>query len=200
MEIRALFLDVGGVLLTNGWDTALRRKMIDHFQLDGELVDQRHRLVFDTFETGRMTLDEYLRWTIFFEPRTFTIEEFKEMMLGAARPFTPMINLVRQLKEQFGLQTIVISNEGRELAEDRYERFSFREFIDCYVVSSFVQCKKPCFEIYQYGLDFGQLSPEEVIYIDDRPLLAGIAQSYGFHTIAHKDAESTKAFCLQLLS
>ncbi len=57
-EIKTLFLDIGGVLLTNGWDHNSRQKAIEYFKLDGDEMNERHHLTFDTFEEGKLTLNE----------------------------------------------------------------------------------------------------------------------------------------------
>ncbi|MGZ3535999.1 MAG: HAD family phosphatase, partial [Thermodesulfobacteriota bacterium] len=83
----ALFLDVGGVLLTNGWDRSMRKLAAEAFGLDGNEVDDRHHLTFDTYELGKLTLDEYLGRMVFYKERRFSKEEFKEFMFAQSRPF-----------------------------------------------------------------------------------------------------------------
>ncbi len=57
----ALFLDVGGVLLTNGWDRSMRQRAAETFKLDYDEMDERHHLTFDTYEEGKLSLNEYLK-------------------------------------------------------------------------------------------------------------------------------------------
>src|SRR5580692_3785417 len=125
-SIAHLFTDVGGVLLTNGWDSALRHRTADHFGLSAAQVaqmDERHHLTYDTYESGKMGLDAYLDRILFYEPRGFTREQVIEFVLGEARAFPEMINLVCRLKARYGIKVAVVSNEGRELTADRIRRF-----------------------------------------------------------------------------
>jgi putative hydrolase of the HAD superfamily len=69
--IRAIFWDVGGVLLTNAWDRSERAEALKHFGLDPEEFQSRHEMVVSSFERGKITLDEYLDRTVFYRPRPF---------------------------------------------------------------------------------------------------------------------------------
>ena len=77
-----LFLDIGGVILSNGWDHQLREKAAKKFGLDFMEMNQRHALTFDTYEIGKITLDEYLNRVVFYVSRSFSHEDFKEFMFG----------------------------------------------------------------------------------------------------------------------
>ncbi len=98
IEITTLFLDIGGVLLTNGWDRKARRRAAETFQLDGEEMDERHHLTFDTYEEGKLTLNEYLNRVVFHKERPFSLEDFRHFMFAQSRPLPEMIELVCRLK------------------------------------------------------------------------------------------------------
>ena len=152
-RITTLFLDIGGVLLTNGWDTALRKKTAEQFGVDYEELDHRHRVTYDTYEQGKMPLETYLRQIIFFEPRNYTTADVTRFVLEQAKPYQDTIDLVRRLKAVYGLRIAVVSNEGREIAEDRIARFRLKEFVDFFIVSAFVHFRKPDLDIYRLALD-----------------------------------------------
>jgi putative hydrolase of the HAD superfamily len=114
-----LFLDVGGVLGTNGWDSRARRNAADRFGLDFDEMEQRHHLTFDTYEVGKLSLREYLDRVVFCRPCSFTHDDFRAFMFEQSQPDVPMIELVRQLKSRHGLRITVVSNEGRELTLHR---------------------------------------------------------------------------------
>ncbi len=189
----SLFLDVGGVLLTNGWDRHMREEASKLFNLDYEEINKRHGLLFDTYEIGKLSLDDYIKGMVFYEPRSFSIEQFKQFMFEQSKPYDDMLNLVRRVKLEKGMQVVVVSNEGRELMHNRIEKFKMKEFVDIFVVSSFVGLRKPDKEIYRLAFDLAQVKPEQVIYIDDRPLLAELGQQLGMKAIEHRSFEQTKA-------
>jgi putative hydrolase of the HAD superfamily len=190
--IEALFVDIGGVLLTNGWDQEMRREAARRFELDYEDMNERHHLTFDTYEEGKLSLDSYLDRTVFHRKRAFTREEFKVFMYAQSRPLPEMIDLVRGLKRRHGLKVAAISNEGRELTLHRVGTFGLGEFIDFFVSSCFVHMRKPDADMYRMALDCAQVAPETAIYVDDRPLFVEVARSLDLGGVVHVDAETTR--------
>ena len=192
-SITTLFLDVGGVLGTNGWDRQARERAAKQFNLDRAEVDERHHLTFDTYEEGKLSLDEYLSRTIFYEPRPFTRDEFKTFMFAQSEPYPQVIELVRSLKTRYHLKVAVVSNEGRELMTHRIPKFGLIEFVDFFVVSSFVHFRKPDADIFSIALDIAQVPPAQVAYLEDRAMFVDVAKSLGIHGIQHLNHESTRA-------
>jgi putative hydrolase of the HAD superfamily len=189
--IRALFLDVGGVMLTNGWDRNVRRKTAEHFKLDVDELESRHHLTFDTYEVGKITFDTFLDRTVFYRPRNFSRDEFKQYVYGLAQPLPGMIELFTRLKAKHDLKIAVVSNEGRELMYDRVARFNLKSLVDFFVVSSFVHLRKPDTDIYTLALDVAMLEPKQVAYIDDRAMLVEVASTLGIIGIQHTTYEAT---------
>jgi putative hydrolase of the HAD superfamily len=192
--ISILFLDIGGVLLTNAWDNNIRKNAADKFGLNYDEMNERHHLTFDTYEEGKLNLDEYLNRIVFYQQRPFSREEFKGFMFAQSQPFPEMIELVRRLKAQYGLRVAAVSNEGRELNNYRVQHFKLGTIIDFFISSSFVHYRKPDADMYRIALDIAQVIPQQVVYIDDRPMFVEVAQSLGIQGIIHKDYQSTRKF------
>jgi len=190
---RALFVDIGGVLLTNGWDHGMRRAAAERFDLDYEEMNERHHLTFDTYEEGKLSLDQYLDRVVFFQERPFSREDFIEHMHDQSRPHEEMLDLVRRVKQRHGLKITAVSNEGRELTEHRVRRFQLDSLIDFFVSSCFVHLRKPDEDIYRLALDCTQVRPEETLYVDDRPLFVQVAGGMGIDGIVHEEAGATRA-------
>jgi len=191
-SITTLFLDIGGVLLTNGWDRKARRLAAETFALDCDEMDERHHLTFDTYEEGKLSLEEYLTRVVFYEERPFSREEFRAFMFAQSRPFPEMIELVRQVKARHGLKVAVVSNEGRELNEHRIREFQLGTFIDFFISSSFVHYRKPDADIYRIALDIAQVEPAQVVYLEDRPMFVEVARGLGINGIVHNGCETTR--------
>ena len=192
LAITTLFVDVGQVLLTNGWDRGMRRSAAEIFKLDYAEMDERHHLTFDTYEQGKLSLDTYLKRTVFYEERPFTYGEFKEFMFDQSRPYPEMIGLICGLKGRYKLKTAAVSNEGRELTQHRVKTFGLTNFIDYFVSSCFVHIRKPDEDIFRIALDLSNASPHEVLYVDDRAMFVEVAEGLGFRGLHHKGYESTK--------
>jgi putative hydrolase of the HAD superfamily len=191
--ITHLFTDLGGVLLTNGWDRGLRKLVASNFNIDAAEMDERHHLTYDTYEAGKISLSEYLRRVVFWEARSFTEQQVVDFMLEQARCFPEMIDMYKRIKAENGLRVVVVSNEGRELTADRIRRFKLKEFVDIFVVSSYVHFRKPDEDIFRIALDVAQAEPGQVVYVDDRHMFAEVASRLGMREIWHRDYASTRA-------
>lgn len=189
--IKALFLDIGGVVLTNGWDHALRRQACEVFGLDFKELDDRHHHTFDTFESGKITFYEYLQRVVFYQPRSFSVEEFRAYICSQWKAFPEMIDFFKGIKDRYGLKVLAVSNEGRELTTERIRQFHLSELFDFFLVSSFVHLRKPDTDLYQLALDCAQVDPEEAVYIDDLAMFVQVAQTLRINAIHHTNREHT---------
>jgi HAD superfamily hydrolase (TIGR01509 family) len=190
--IRTLFLDVGGVLLTNGWDHHARRRAVAEFNLEWDEFEPRHQLNFATYEEGKLTVEEYLNRTVFYAKRAFSREEFWDFMTAQSQPYPEMLDLAARLKSRYGLKIAVVSNEARELNEYRIRTFKLDALVDCFVSSCFVHFRKPDLDIFRLALDIAQTPPERIVYIENTPLFVQVAEGLGIRSILHTDCESTR--------
>jgi putative hydrolase of the HAD superfamily len=191
--ITAFFVDVGGVLLTNGWDHHARRRAVKNFKLDWTEIEERHALNFETHEEGRMTLEEYLDRVVFYEKRPFTRAQFRSFMCAQSKPYIEMLKLVARLKTQHELKIAVVSNESRELNAYRIRKFKMDAFVDCFISSCFVGLRKPDVEMFRLAVDISQTPLEQVVYIENTPMFVQIAEDLGIRSILHTDYKSTCA-------
>lgn len=200
MTIKTLFLDVGGVLLTNGWDGALRKKAAEAFQLDFDLMESKHRQIFDDFERGEITLEEYIKFITYGKPGS-VVAELEKFIFTSVRPYFDMIELIEYYKNVANVKILLLSNEGAEIAKNRFKQFpQIVDFSDAYVVSGFVGYRKPDLRIYTLALGVVQEEPAEILYIDDRMSNLEPAKNMGIHTICHKDYATTSQSLKQFFS
>jgi FMN phosphatase YigB (HAD superfamily) len=197
ISISTLFVDIGGVLLTNGWDHLARKQAAKDFNLDWAEMEDRHQLNFATYEEGKLTLKEYLDRVVFYRKRLFTHAEFRRFMLLQSKSFPEMIGLVKCLKAIYGLKVIVVSNEARELNEYRIRKFKLCTFVDAFISSCFIHVRKPDAEIFRLALDISQASTRTSLYIDNTLMFVQIAEGLGMKGIHHMDYQST---CSKLAS
>jgi len=188
----ALFSDIGGVIGTNGWDTAIRLRVSRHFHCNIEEIQSRHHLLFDSYERGFLTFDEYLRKLFFAQPRDFTLEEVREYAYTESVPWPENIAFLHRVKQINQLKLALISNEGEGLTEYRVKKFGLSQLADFVVFSHFVHMRKPDLEIWKLALKLAQVEAAESIYIDDRELFAEIAADLGFTAIRHVSLEDTR--------
>jgi putative hydrolase of the HAD superfamily len=185
-SIRALFWDIGGVLLTNAWDHQERDLAVEHFLLSKPEFEARHKELVTAFEEGKLRMDEYLERSVFHQPRTFSREEFKQFMFSLSRPKPQSLEFARSLSGKHFMATI--NNESRELNQYRIQKFELAEIFDVFVSSCFVGIRKPDERIYRLALDLTQHLPEECVFIDDRQENLTGAEKVGMKAVLMKDA------------
>jgi putative hydrolase of the HAD superfamily len=193
IPVTTLFLDIGGVLLTNAWGHESRRKAAEVFNLNYSDIDVRHHLNQVTYEEGKLTLYEYLTRVVFYEKRDFTPDQFREFMFKQTTPFMDMIELIQNIKEKYRLKIAVINNEGRELNEYRIKKFHLDRFVDFFISSCFVHLRKPDADIFRVALDIAQVPAEHIVYIEDLQMFVDVASDLGIRGIRHKNYLSTSA-------
>jgi putative hydrolase of the HAD superfamily len=186
MTIKALFWDIGGVLLTNGWDREQRAQVTASFGLDAAEFTERHKLAAPELELGRMTLAEYMDQTVFYEPRDFSPAEFRAAMEAVSRPYPDSLALARELSAQVRMYSL--NNEGRDLNEYRIATCGLQEFLLAFFSSCYLGVLKPSPAIYRLGLSFAGVRPDEAVMIDDRAQNVQAARSVGMHAVQFRDA------------
>jgi putative hydrolase of the HAD superfamily len=191
--VTTLFLDVGEVLLTDAWDHLARRRAAKHFELKWSEMEERHALVFETQEEGRMTFQEYLDWVVFYRKRSFTRSQFRDFIFAQSKPYPGMIELIARLKFRHGLKIVVVSNESREMNAYRIRAFKLDRLVDTFISSCFVHMRKPDVNIFRLALDVAQTTPARIVYIDNTPMFVQIAEGLGIRSILHVNLKSTRA-------
>jgi putative hydrolase of the HAD superfamily len=196
-SIRTLFVDIGGVLLSDGWDHRARKRAVKQFQLDPVEMETRHQMTFDTYEEGRLTEEQYLGHVVFFRRRPFTRAEFRKFMFAQSTPRPDMLALVRRLKTKYHLKIVAVSNEARVLNDYRIQRFKLDDIVDAYISSCYVHLRKPDADIFRLALDVAHTPAQQVAYVENTPLFVEIATGLGIRSVLHTDYRST---CAKLAS
>lgn len=192
-KITHIFTDLGGVLLTNGWDRNARARAVKKFGLDEAETQERHHLTFDTYEVGKLSLEDYLQRVVFYKKRDFTFDDFSRFMYAQSKSYPEMIELMKRVKKINSLKVAVVNNEGAELNAHRVKKFKLSEFIDFFISSSLVHFRKPDIDIFKMALNVAQVDPEQVLYIDDRDMFVEVAATLGIRGIVHSSYEDTVA-------
>jgi putative hydrolase of the HAD superfamily len=191
--ITTLFFDLGGVCISNAWDHEQRKIVAQKLSFDYETFDSRHRQVVDALERGQLTLDDYLKWTLFYEPRPFTSEEVVHEIQQLSTAFPETLHLVQAIRQTGKYLLATINNESRELNEYRITQFSLRNLFTAFFTSCYLGLTKPQPEHYRRALQITQRSADECLYIDDRPMNVEVAGILGMHAIRFTDATQLEA-------
>lgn len=190
--IKVLFFDVGGVLLTNGWGHESRAEAAKKFGLDYADVNALHNFIFNVYEIGSITLDDYLDFVIFTQPRDFTREDLKAFIYEQSAELPGMLAWLKAWKKDCGFRIISINNEGKELNDYRVEKFKLTECFDAFISSCEVKMRKPDPGIFKLALGIAQVSEKECVYFDDRIMFVNTAKNLGIKAYQHVSFEETK--------
>lgn len=192
-RIKILFSDIGGVLLTNGWGHESRMAAAKKFNIDYGEMDILHDFIFNVYEMGKISLDDYLDTVVFREKRNFSREEFKEFMFAQSVELPGTLSwFIKWKNEHENVKVISMNNEPRDLNQYRIQKFKLHDFFDAFVASCEVGMRKPDPGIYLLGLGIAQAKPEECVYFDDRMMLVEAAKKVGIKAYHHTDFETTK--------
>ena len=190
--IRAIFWDVGGVLLTNAWDREQRMVALERFHLDQEEFHARHEMVISSFERGKISLHEYLDRTVFYRARPFTRDAFRDFMFSLSQPFPEVIAFAQKLADSRKYLMGTMNNESRELNYYRIEKYGLRTVFRLFISSCFVGFRKPERDIYRLALELTQIPAEECCFIDDRALNLECAVKLGMQTLEMQTLEKLR--------
>lgn len=191
-EVKVIFLDIGGVLLSNGWGHESRQKAAEVFSLDYAEMDALHHFIFNVYEIGRISLDDYLDTVVFNNPRDFIREDLRAFIFAQSTELPDMLQWFKDWKQACGFRVISINNEGKELNDYRIQKFELHQCFDAFVSSCDVGMRKPDPGIFKLAMGIAQASPQQCVYFDDRPLLVQAAQQSGIQSFHHKGFSSTK--------
>lgn len=191
-EVKIIFLDIGGVLLSNGWGHESRQKAAQTFGLDYAEMDILHHFIFNVYEIGRISLDDYLDTVVFNQTRHFTKEHLKEFIFSQSTELPDMLQWFKEWKQDCGFRVIAINNEGKELNDYRIKTFDLHQCFDAFISSCEVGMRKPDPGIFKLAMGIAQASTQECVYFDDRPFLVQAAQKLGIQGFHHQGFSSTK--------
>ncbi|MEQ1352947.1 MAG: HAD-IA family hydrolase [Candidatus Acidiferrum sp.] len=192
-EITTMFWDIGGVILSNGWDRAARKEAAGVFAMDWEEFQDRHDLCFPALDAGLITLDEYLDRAVFHHPRPFTREQFIAHMFAQSREFSESRAVLDEVTDTKKYFIASINNEPLELNNYRIEKFDLRRNFEVFFSSCYVRSRKPEAIIFRMALQISQRPPEECLFIDDRPLNLEVPRRLGMNVIHYQDAERLRS-------
>jgi putative hydrolase of the HAD superfamily len=192
-KITTLFWDIGGVILTNGWDRESRKDAAATFQFDWEEFEDRHDLSFPAFDSGQITLNEYLDRTLFYRSRSFTREEFTAFMFAQSKEYAETRAILDKVTSTQKYFIGAINNEPLELNQYRIEAFHLRRNFQVFFSSCYVRSRKPEETIFRVALEVTQRPPEQCLFIDDRALNLESPRKLGMNTIHHQSAERLRS-------
>jgi putative hydrolase of the HAD superfamily len=188
-----ILFDVGGVLLTNGWDHIQRTVVLEQFHLDIDAFEARHARPYDAWERDLVTTREYLDATVFYEPRDFTPDEFFAAICAQSVPLpNGGLGILRELASSGKYMLGCLNNEARETNEYRLQLYGLREVFAVAFSSCYLGLRKPEPAIYGRAIDMLGKPAERILFIDDRQENTAAAMAAGMKAIHFDGAEKLR--------
>ena len=168
--IKTIFWDVGGVILTNGWDVDQRTRVLTRLGVDLVEYEARHDAANFYWERGLSTAREFFDRTVFFKPRDFTFEDLWPQVCAESGVLNPeCFQILDRMGADGRYRLATLNNESRELNAYRLDTFHLRPYFDYFICSGYVHEMKPHADIYQAAIDISGFPPETALFIDDKP-------------------------------
>ena len=190
MHLTHVFFDIGGVLGTNGWDREQRLRALQKFGIEDDDFEHRHHQVVSEFETGAMSLEEYLDVTVFYTPRLFSREDFELYMLSLSEPNPYTIEIAKRVASAGRVRLMTMNNESATLNVYRIDRFGLQGVFAAFLSSCWLGVRKPSRVFFERGVAIAQADPDRSLLIDDRDQNLAPAAALGMHTFRYTDPES----------
>ncbi len=192
-NIANIFFDIGGVLLTDGWNHVSRKKATEQFSLDFEEFEQRHAPLADALDTGQISVNDYIdKICVFTKDRSFSKSDFYQFMKDQSQPMNDSLALAAALAAQKKYYMGTINNESIELGQYRIDQFKLTDSFEIFCTSGFLGTKKPDSLIFERALQITHKKAAESVFIDDRDENLVAPRKLQMNTIQFQNVEQVK--------
>jgi HAD superfamily hydrolase (TIGR01509 family) len=201
-QIKTIFWDIGGVLLTNGWDKDQRSRVLMQLGVDVPDYELRHDAANFFWERGLSTANEFFRKTVFHpdQPsRNFTYDDLWLQVCAESKVLHPgCFNILAALNDSKQYKVATLNNESRELDEYRLDTFHLRHYFDFFLCSGYVREMKPHPDIYRAAIEISGTPAPQTVFIDDKQENCDAAAAFGMNTIRFQSPEQLSSALAQL--
>jgi putative hydrolase of the HAD superfamily len=185
--IKTIFWDIGGVILTNGWDKGQRTRVLSRLNIDLDDYESRHDAANFFWERGLSTAFEFFNKTVFHaeqENDTLTFEELWPQVCAESKILNPgCLDILGVLKSSGSYKVATLNNESRELNHHRLETFRLRPYFDYFICSGYVHEMKPFPDIYRAAIEISGYPSHTSLFIDDKQENCEAATVHGMQAI-----------------
>jgi putative hydrolase of the HAD superfamily len=188
-----ILFDIGGVLLTNGWDHGDREQIFNRFGIDVTDYQERQSKLYEPWDTGRITADQFLSETIFHCPRPFTREEFWQAVLACSQWLEDgALGILEEIVASNRYLVGALNNEPRETNQYRFEHFGLSRWLRVRLSSCYLGLRKPDLAYYRRAIEILGVLPERILFIDDRIVNVEAAQQVGLRALHYEGAQKLR--------
>ena len=190
--IRTLFWDIGGVILTNGWDRNQRSEVLERLDVNLAAYEKVHERANYYWERGLLSAYDFFKQTVLLpNPQLeLTFDSLWKQVCAQSRVLHPeCLDILADLKRQGKLRLATLNNESRELNEHRLDAFKLRSLFDYFICSGYIHEMKPMPGIYRSAIDISGFDAHTALFIDDKRENCEAAREEGMQAIEFKDPD-----------
>ncbi len=194
-RVRTIFWDIGGVILTNGWDLHQRARVLAELGVDLKAYEAVHDSVNYYWERGLIRARDFFEQTVLRpnEKLGLTFDALWKLVCGESRVIHPeCLAMLDALKASGSYRVATLNNESPELNEYRLDTFGLRERFDYFICSGYVHEMKPLPGIYRTAISTSGHCPEETLFIDDKQENCDAAVALGIRAIRFESPEGLR--------
>ncbi len=198
--IKTIFWDLGGVILTNGWDLHQRTHVLASLGVDLPAYEAVHDRVNYYWERGLINAHDFFEQTVLkTNPQLgLTFEHLWKLVCAESRLLHPeCFDILQALKATGNYRLATLNNESKELNEYRLDTFALRDRFDYFICSGYVHEMKPLPDIYRVATDISGHRPQETLLIDDKQENCDAAISLGMQAIRFELPTQLRSALLQ---
>jgi FMN phosphatase YigB (HAD superfamily) len=201
--VKTIFWDIGGVLLTNGWDRHQRARVLTSLGVDLAEYEPRHEVANYYWERGHIDARSFFERTVFeLKPRDFTFAELWPRVCAESKVLHPgafdILQSLQGLRTSGQLKLATLNNESIELNEYRLDAFHLRSSFDFFVCSGYVHEMKPLADIYRAAILISGQPASSAVFIDDKQENIDAARSHGMQGIRFESPEQLRLSLAEL--
>jgi FMN phosphatase YigB (HAD superfamily) len=197
--IKTIFWDVGGVLLTNGWDKQQRTDVLGRLGVDLADYESRHEEANYFWERGLSTAEHFFNLTVLNQNPNLTFAELWPQVCAESRILHPgNLDILGELAASGRYTLATLNNESRELNEYRLDAFRLRSLFDYFICSGYVHEMKPHPGIYRAAVEISGHVAETALFIDDKAENCDAAADLGMQTICFESPRQLRDELAQL--
>jgi len=199
MSIKAVFFDLGGVIVRTEFQTP-REQLAERLGMEYEDLN---RIVFDSDTGQRASIGEISsedHWTAVIKRLKRPASELaaiREEFFAGDIVDRNLVEYIRSLRPKY--KTGLISNAWGDL-RDFIAREKFEDAFDKMIISAEVGAMKPEPKIFQIALEQFGVKPDEAVFVDDFLINVEGAEKAGMQAIHFKDPASALKLLKKLLA
>lgn len=200
-EIKTIFWDIGGVLLTNGWDINQRARVLTALGVDLPAYEAVHEDVNYYWERGLISAQDFFEQTVLeTNPQlNLSFDHLWQLVCAESKVLhQECFDILAALKRADRYHLATLNNESRELNRHRLNAFHLRRFFDYFICSGYVHEMKPLPDIYRAAIDISGFAPETALFIDDKQENCAAARALDMQAIHFESPAQLRASLIQL--